>query len=189
MQNPKPWHEQDDFWESFAPVLFAQRRWSDAAAEVENLISLLGLQPGLTVLDLCCGVGRYSLELARRGFHVTGVDRTLMYLDQAARQAVTESLSIDFVQEDMRTFCRPDTFDAVVNLFTSFGYFENPAEDHQVALNFYRSLKDGGVLLMEMMGKEVLARIYQERSWHEEDGILWLEERKLSQAWSWIESR
>jgi 2-polyprenyl-3-methyl-5-hydroxy-6-metoxy-1,4-benzoquinol methylase len=87
MQEAKPWHEQDTFWDTVAPVLFVERRWSDAPVEVEQVVSLLGIEPGARVLDLCCGVGRHSLELARRGFHVTGVDRTRPYLDRASRQA------------------------------------------------------------------------------------------------------
>lgn len=189
MQEMKPWHEQDAFWETVAPILFAQRRWSDAPAEVEQIVSLLGIGPGTHILDLCCGVGRHSLELARRGFHVTGVDRTRLYLDRASRQAEAEGLKIEFVQDDMRSFCRPDAFDVVINLFTSFSYFEDPEEDRQVLLNVYRSLKPGGVFLLEMMGKEILARIFRERDWHEENGVLILEERKLSKNWGWIESR
>jgi SAM-dependent methyltransferase len=130
-----------------------------------------------------------TLELARRGFQVTGVDRTRPYLDSASRQAETEGLEIEFVQSDMRDFCRPDAFDAVVNLFTSFGYFEDPEDDRQVALNVYRSLKPGGVFLIDMMGKEVLARIFSERDWYEEDGVLILQERKITKNWSWMENR
>jgi SAM-dependent methyltransferase len=189
MQEVKPWHEQDVFWETVAPVLFARRRWSDAPAEVEKVVSLLGIGPGTHILDLCCGVGRHSLELARRGFHVTGVDRTRMYLDRASKQAEAEALKVEFVQDDMRTFCRPEAFDVVINLFTSFSYFEDPEEDRQVLLNVYRSLKPGGVFLLEMLGKEILARIFRERDWHEENGVLILEERKISQNWGWIESR
>ena len=189
MQETQPWHEQNAFWETVAPTLFTQRRWSDAPAEVEQVVSLLGIEPGAHILDLCCGVGRHSLELARRGFQVTGVDRTRLYLDRASRQAEAEGLQVEFVQSDMRTFCRPDAFDAVVNLFTSFGYFEDPEDDHQVALNVYRSLKSGGVFLLEMMGKEVLARIFRERDWYEEDGVLILQERKITKNWGWMESR
>ena len=189
MQKVKPWHEQDAFWEAVAPVLFVQRRWSDAPAEVAQVVSLLGIEPGAHILDLCCGVGRHSLELARRGFQVTGVDRTRPYLDRAARQAEAEGLKVEFVQSDMRAFCRPDAFDAVVNLFTSFGYFEDPEDDRQVAMNVYRSLKSGGVFLLEMMGKEVLARIFCERDWYEEDGVLILQERKITKNWGWMESR
>ena len=156
---------------------------------MEQVISLLGIQPEARVLDLCCGVGRHSLELARRGFQVTGVDRTRPYLDSASRQAEAEGLEVEFVQSDMRDFCRPDAFDAVVNMFTSFGYFEDPEDDCQVALNMCRSLKPGGVFLIDVMGKEVLARIFRERDWYEEDGVLILQERKISQSWSWMENR
>ena len=189
MQEMKPWHEDDTFWEMTAPLLFTHQRWTDAPNQVDGVISLLGIHLGAEILDLCCGVGRHSLELARRGFVVTGVDRTRSYLDQASRQAKTEGLNVEFVQEDMRTFCRPDSFDAAVNLFTSFGYFEDTEEDLQVAANVYRSLKPGGVLLLDTMGKEVLARIFQERNWVEEDGALVLEERKIGRNWGWIDNR
>lgn len=149
-----PWYEEDDFWETMAPTMFTQQRWEDTPTEVEQVITLLGVEPGAHVLDLCCGVGRHSLELARRGFCVTGVDRTQPYLDRASKQAEAEGLEVEFVHSDMRTFCRPDAFHAVVNLFTSFGYFEDPEDDRQVVLNVYRSLKAGGVFLVEMMGKE-----------------------------------
>jgi len=184
-----PWYKQDTFWETVAPTLFTQRRWSEAPVEVGQVVALLGIEPGAHVLDLCCGVGRHSLDLARRGFQVTGVDRTRPYLDRAARQAEAEGLEIEFVQSDMRSFCRPDAFDAVVNLFTSFGYFEDPEDDRQVALNVCRSLKSGGAFLIDMMGKEILARIFRERDWYEEDGVLILQERKVTKNWSWMENR
>ena len=185
----KPWHEQDEFWEAFGPTLFSERHWSTAPVEVDGIISLLRLQPGMSIVDLCCGPGRHSLEFARRGFQVTAVDRTRRYLDRASAQAANEGLQIEFIQEDMRNFCRPNTFDAVLNLFSSFGYFEDPQEDRQVAMNISHSLKPRGVLVMEMMGKEVLARIFQERDWHEEDGVLILEERKIRNGWDWIDAR
>lgn len=189
MQEVKPWYEEDFFWETVAPVLFSERRWSDAPAEVEDVVSLLGISPGAKVLDLCCGVGRHSLELARRGFRVTGVDRTAAYLERAREQGKGEGLDIEFVQEDMRTFARPEAFDAVLNLFTSFGYFEDSEHDRRVVMNVYRSLKSGGVFLMDLMGKEVLARIFRERDWREEDGIILLEDCKVSNDWSWVENR
>jgi SAM-dependent methyltransferase len=189
VQQTESWYDQDGFWQDVEPVLFDQRRWSDAPAEVDKIVTLLGLQVGMTVLDLCCGVGRHSLEFARRGFHVTGLDRTRAYLEQAARQASAESLAIDWIHQDMRTWRRPETFDAVVNLFTSFGYFEDQEQDREVVRNVYHSLKAGGAFLIDVMGKEILARIFQERDWHEEDGTLVLQERKVSKAWSWMENR
>jgi SAM-dependent methyltransferase len=182
------WHEQDDFWE--AVPLFDEERLEMASAEVDAVLSLLDLEPGATVLDLCCGVGRHSLELARRGYRVTGVDRTAAYLDTAHHQAAAESLDVEWVQADMREFVRAGAFAAAVNLYTSFGYFEDPAQDRQVAENLVQSLVPGGSLVMEMMGKEVLARIFRPRDWRElPDGSLFLQERRICRDWTWIENR
>jgi SAM-dependent methyltransferase len=185
----KSWHEQDDFWKTFAPVIFNSKVMSAAPQEVEQFVRLLNLQPGSSVCDLCCGVGRHSLELACRGFDVTAVDRTALYLREAKKKADAARLDIEFVQADIRDFCRPDSFDAVVNLYTSFGYFEDPDDSRSALENIYKSLRNNGKVLMELMGKEVLARIFQERDWREQDGIILLEERKVGRNWRFIESR
>jgi SAM-dependent methyltransferase len=189
MTNSKPWHEDDAFWSIWGPIIFSERRKADAVGQVDRIISLTGILPKAHILDLCCGVGRHSLELARRGFHVTGVDRTTEYLKQASEQAKNEGLDIEFVHEDMRAFRRPDSFDAVINLFTSFGYFEDPEDDRKVIDNIYTSLKHGGKLLIDTNGKENVARVFRERDWNEANGIFWLEERKILKDWRWIESR
>lgn len=155
----KPWYEQDNFWATFEPVLFTQQRITGAGEEVEQLVSLLDLQKPLSICDLCCGVGRHSLELARRGFEVTGVDRTPRYLGRARARAKDEGLNVEFVEADVRNFSRPEVFDVVVNLFTSFGYFEDARDDKKVLENVYKSLKSSGKLIVELRGKEALARI------------------------------
>lgn len=189
MGEAKPWHEQDIFWKTVCPILFSQRRLTDAPAEVDRIVSLLRIDPGAKILDLCCGVGRHSLELARRGYNVTGVDRTQFYLEKASKQAEAEGLNLEFIRDDMRKFCRKGAFDVIMNLYTSFGYFESLEEDRRVVKNVCHSLKPGGLFLMEMMGKEVLARIFLERSWREEEGMIILEERKLGKNWDWIDNR
>ena len=189
MSADKPWHEDDTFWKETLPILFPDSRIREAEREVEQLLALTKIPSGADVLDLCCGVGRHSLELTRRGFRVTGVDRTQEYLDLAAAAAGREALSLELVREDMRSFRRDESYDGVINLFTSFGYFEDPGDDQRVVENIFASLRPGGVLLMQLMSKEVLARIFRARDWHEQDGVLVLEERKLSQSWSWVESR
>lgn len=183
------WYEDDIFWETWGPFMFSKERLENAPAEVTNIISLLKINPGASILDLCCGPGRHSLEFARRGFSVVGVDRTRTYLEKARKQAEIEGLDIKFIQEDMRSFCMPGVFDAAINLFTSFGFFEDKKEDELVAKNLYHSLKDGGVLIIDVIGKEVIARIFRERDWSEEDGVIFLEERKVTKDWSWMENR
>ncbi|MGA2439675.1 MAG: class I SAM-dependent methyltransferase [Tepidisphaeraceae bacterium] len=183
------WHSDDQFWKTYGPWMFTEKRWANAPGEVDSILKLLSPAPQGAILDLCCGPGRHSLELTRRGFSVVGVDRTSAYVNEAKKRAKAERLKVEFVKQDMRRFCRPQAFDAALNMFTAFGYFRNPKADQRVLLNVYRSLKPGGKLLMELMGKEVLARKFQERDWHEEQGVMFLEERKLSQGWSWIDSR
>jgi SAM-dependent methyltransferase len=185
----KDWYEDDAFWETWAPLMFSKERLENAPAEVTNIIALLKINPGALILDLCCGPGRHSLEFARRGFSVVGVDRTRIYLDKARKQAEDEGLNVEFIQEDMRNFYKSRAFDAAINLFTSFGFFPDKREDELVVKNVYRSLKEGGVFVIEMAGKEVLARIFRERDWSEEDGVIFLEERKVTKDWSWMENR
>jgi SAM-dependent methyltransferase len=183
------WYEEDSFWDTFSPYLFSEERLSGTKEEVDHLIERTEIRPGMAVLDLPCGVGRHACELARRGFRVTAVDRTEAYLHAAQQQAAQEALQIEFIQEDMRAFQREGEFDVVLNLFTSFGYFIDMEDDHLVMGNFYKSLKPGGVLVMEMMGKEILARIYKHDSWEEVDGALFLQQRHISDGWGWIDNR
>jgi SAM-dependent methyltransferase len=189
MSNDKPWYDREEFWAATGPIMFRQARWDKAFEEVDAIISLLGLAEGSSILDLCCGPGRHSLELARRGFNVTGVDRTSDYIDEARSRAEKEGLDVEFVVGDMREFVREAAFDAVINVFTSFGYFEDPEEDRQIALNMRSCLRPGGALFLDAMGKEVLARIFQERDWVRIDDTIMLEERELSKNWGWIKSR
>jgi SAM-dependent methyltransferase len=183
------WYEDEAFWDTWAPTMFSQERWEKAPEEVDNLVSLCRLKAGASVLDLCCGPGRHSLELTRRGFLVTGVDRTKRYLEEARRQAKKERLGVEFIQRDMRKFLKPNAFDAAINLFTSFGFFEDQKDDELVAKNVFRSLKNGGVFVVDIMGKEIIARIFQERDWHRMNGGIMLEERKVSRDWGWMENR
>ena len=183
------WHKDDNFWKGVYPILFNKERWDDAPGEVEEIITLLNLTPECRILDLCCGPGRHSLALARRGFHVTGVDRTTFYLKKAKEKADSQGLNIEFIEDRMECFLRPESYDAALSLFTSFGYFEDPEDDQRVLLNIHGSLKKNGKFLMHLMGKEIMARIFRERDWHEENGTLILEERKVSNDWSWSENR
>jgi SAM-dependent methyltransferase len=183
------WYEDDEFWESFAPYFFTPDRLESSGAQADELVKLLAVSPGASVLDLCCGVGRHSIALAQRGLAVTGVDRTRAFLERAEAGAREVGASVEWVQEDMRSFKRPDAFDGAINCVTSFGYFADPAEDLLVARNLHDALKPNARLVIEMMGKEILARDFNERTWERiPGGAVLLQERRLRSGWDWLES-
>ena len=93
-KNKTVWYEDNLFWETFGPEIFNAEKLKSTPQEVDKALELLQLKPGARVLDLCCGIGRHSLELTRRGFEVTGFDRTKSYLQKAEEQktAVAGSL-------------------------------------------------------------------------------------------------
>ena len=189
MADQNSWHDQDKFWELFEPILYNQQRQSNTKVEVEKVVNLLKIGQNDRILDLCCGIGRHSLELARQGFDVVGVDRTTSFVEKAKRRARKNNIKVEFIVGDMREYCQPNSFNIVMNLFGSFGYFEDPDDDRQVVKNMHASLYSGGKLLIETMGKEILAREFQERDWAEEDDTLVLLERKPHQNWGRIQTR
>jgi SAM-dependent methyltransferase len=180
------WYEQDSFWERFAPCIFSRDQWDNGPPEAERLQHILQLPGGARVLDLCCGPGRHSVPLAKQGYRVTGVDRTASFLEQAREYAAEEGVEPELVKADMREFVRSASFDAAINMYTSFGYFRDQADDRKVATHLYESLVPGGVLLIDMSSKEIIARVFRERDWHEKDGVIYLEERKLDPGWGWM---
>jgi SAM-dependent methyltransferase len=184
----RPWHDDDTFWEAVMPVIFTQQRVKYGAIEVGLIIGLLDLAPGAHVLDLGCGIGRHTLEFARRGYHATGLDRTAVYLDRARETARAEKLDVEFVRADMRTFSKPETFDATISMFTSFGYF-SPQENRQVLLTAHQNLKPGGALLIDLSGLEAIAGHFRSRDWDEVEGVLFLEERRVQNDWERIVNR
>lgn len=177
------WFEDEKFWSDLYPFMFPDSRMEKAEEDSDSLIELTGITEG-AVLDLCCGPGRFSIAMARRGFTVTGVDRTEYLLSMAGRRASLEDVSVEWVLEDMRSFIRSDCFDLVLCMFTSFGYFEKHEENMKVLNNIRKSLKKGGKLLIELMGKEVLASIFSPISTDElEDGTLLVQKHRIEDGW------
>jgi len=180
------WFEDESFWTELYPFMFPEARFESAAENVEKLIRLAEVEDG-AALDLCCGPGRYAVLLAERGLTVTGVDRTPFLLDKARKRAAAANVTVEWVQEDMRNFIRPGAFDLVINMFTSFGYFDDKDEDIAVLRNVHQSLKPGGVFLMDTMGKERLARIFHRTTADElDDDTLLVQRHEIFDDWTRI---
>lgn len=168
------WYEgyfREDYLRLYAPVLSEERD----AAEVENIVTVLALEPGAEILDLCCGQGRHTALLAQRGYRMTGLDLSGYLLEHARRRADEAGVQVEFHQGDMRKIPWTERFDAVINMFTAFGYFDDEAENQRVLHGVYRALKPGGKFLIEMMHRDRLAKIFQAKDWERlDDGtIVW----------------
>lgn len=154
------WFANEDFWKDMYDWLFRPARFQSAKEEVERIVTLSGIRSG-NVLDLCCGPGRHAFEFARLGFNVTAVDASSFLLGKA-KKLCSDLDNVEFVHADMRDFVRPNHFDLVINMFTSFGYFEDQDDNMKVLRNVKKSLKNDGKLLMEMVSKEVLLLNYRD---------------------------
>jgi len=180
------WFENERFWIETYPYMFDAARFAAADEQVRKILKLAGRRRG-AVLDLCCGPGRHAVALARRGFRVTGVDRTQFLLNKARQHARKSRAKVEFVHSDMRDFVRPDSFDLALSLFTSFGYFDNKDDDMMVLRNVHASLRRGGVFVMDLAGKEWLAKVFQPtNSTRHPDGSVLIHVHEIFDDWTRI---
>ncbi len=181
------WFHCEKFWEEMYPFMFSETRFVAAVDDVPKIAALSGISTG-SLLDLACGPGRYAIPFARAGYSVTGVDCTSYLLRKARDLAMRAEVSVEWVEQDMREFLRPATFDLAINLFTSFGYFDEEADNRRVLENLYASLKPGGVFVFDHLGKEVLAaKLQPTLSEALPDGRLLVQRVSVIDDWSRIE--
>ena len=133
--------------------------------EVARLIEILGLPSGARILDVPCGQGRHAHLLAEAGFDVTGLDYSTFLLRAARRRGTGRTLR--YVRGDMRRLPPAWTgrFDAVLNLFTSFGFFLNPADDVRVVSELARVLRPGGTLVWHGGSRDGIMARFLARDW------------------------
>jgi SAM-dependent methyltransferase len=182
------WYEDEGLWSQTYQFMFPAGSFDKAAEHIDWITERCGLQSGV-VLDLCCGPGRYAVPLASRGFDVTGVDRTSFLLEKAREYALEKTVDVEWILEDMRHFVRPEAFDLVINMFTSFGFFDDADENMAVLRNVYASLKRPGVFIIDVGGKEIIARIFEATGSTElrDDGLI-VQRRRVVDDWSRMEN-
>ncbi len=172
---PDGWIKQ--YFGAIYPQLYALDHLTKG--QVDGVERMLGLTPEMRILDVCCGYGRHSLELARRGYRrVVGIDASAPLLARARRVARAEGLHVTFRRADMRRLPFRASFDAALNLFTSFGYFAREAEDVAAIRGMALALRPGGRLLMDLLNREWLVRHFQAR--YQEETALGTVENNLT---------
>jgi len=129
-------------------TVYAHRDNEEARRLIELIQTHIELKPKFRILDLCCGQGRHVLHLAQMGFTVYGIDlsRTLL---EVAKYNKNKGETAYFIQADMRYLPTTPSFDLLLNLFTSFGYFDTDEENESVLLQFERALKPEGFFVFD----------------------------------------
>lgn len=134
-------------------ILYRHRNDTEAQQFIAGLMQYVNMAPGKKVLDLACGKGRHSIYLNSLGFDVTGMDLSANSIAEAQQHA---NDTLHFKVHDMRAPFGSETFDCVFNLFTSFGYFADDAEDMKVIENVYNSLVPGGYFVFDYFNAQMV---------------------------------
>ena len=155
----KKWFETW-FDTAYYHLLYNNRNDEEAQRFISNLVRFLKLSPDAKVLDVACGKGRHSRYLAHLGYTTTGVDLSCQSIDAANKDLLP---NLNFEVWDMRKVYKESTFDLVVNLFSSFGYFDNEQDDQNAICAMAGDLKPGGKLVMDYMNAEYILKIMKPR--------------------------
>jgi SAM-dependent methyltransferase len=167
-----PWFET--FFGRDYLTLYVHR---DTGDEVDAIEKILRLRRGSRILDVACGAGRHAIELARRGYAVTGIDLSAPLLQEARAAARRARVRATFLRQDMRRLRQASSFDAAISMFTSFGYFDRTEDDRRVLEGISRALRPRGRFLMEMFNRDSLAMTLPQQGWRlRDDGTVVLEE-------------
>ena len=136
--------------------VYQHRNENDAEKHIKLIFNNVKVFPGFNVLDMACGAGRHSILLAKKGLSVTAIDLSENLLLIAKRTAEKENLIIHFVHSDIRDFKSTIRFDLVLNLFTSFGYFETDEENIATLQKAYDLLEVGGYFVLDFFNSYFL---------------------------------
>lgn len=178
----KPWYELY-FGEDYLDIHRNDITEETTRKQVEGIVSLLRLEPGARILDLACGHGRHSIPLAKLGYEVTGYDLSEVFLERAKADAAEEKADVRWIRGDIRELQFEAEFDAVINMFTAFGYFEDADDDLKTLARVRRALVPGGRFLLETIHRDGLAARFRNREWDKTAaGSLVLRDRRLDLA-------
>jgi SAM-dependent methyltransferase len=134
------------------PLLTPER----TSMEIDFILSIFDIKPGDSILDIGCGSGRHSIELARRGFNVLGIDPSAVMIASARERAAGGGISPDFLQMKGEEFQRGNEFDASICLFTTLGQVIDHQDNRHLLINAAQSLRPGGYFIIDVPQREWL---------------------------------
>lgn len=184
------WFKKEWFWVKYGPVMFDTQTMSKTESEIDGVLNLTSIKKDEKLLDVCCGFGRHSLELAKWGIDVTGIDITEAYLEKGRQNQLKDKIeNCQFINQDIRTYDKQNYYDGAVCLWNSFGYWVDEDDDIKAVKNIYNSLKKGGFFLLDTPGKEVLAAGFEENGWYEKGDLKILVEYSVELNWTVMKNR
>ena len=136
--------------------VYQHRNENDAESHINLILNNIQITNNADVLDMACGAGRHSILLARKNYRVAAVDLSENLLSIAKEQAKKEKLIINFINSDIRDFGSSQKFNLIINLFTSFGYFETDEENYSVLRKAYNLLIKDGFFVLDYFNSEFL---------------------------------
>jgi SAM-dependent methyltransferase len=164
------WWSDASFWEDAFDFIFPPEHLALGETVASQVEALLGLAAPARILDLGCGPGRVAVPLARHGHAVTGLDVQDGYLARARAWAARERVPLELRRADVSRLAYDDAFDAAISLFTSFGYFDDPADDRRVLEGARRALRRGGRFVLETAHRDGVVRLLRPRELRAADG-------------------
>lgn len=172
------WFESEEYLK-----VYSHRDNEDAKTLFNLIMSNIRIPAEGSVLDLACGAGRHSVLFAQKGYLVTAVDLSKNLLEMASKTAQNEGVSLNLIRCDIREFNSSKEYDLVVNLFTSFGYFETDDENLGVFDTVYKLLKKDGYFVFDYLNKEyVEENLIPESIGNNTDGSTVIQTRQLIQG-------
>lgn len=159
--------KKSDWYKEGWSLDIKEQSWTENTKEqVDFIINKLGLSGKERILDLACGYGRHSLELARRGYQVTGVDITQAYIDDAREEAKKQKLDATFLCSDIREVKFNNEFDVVLNLSDgAIGYLENDEENLKIFDIISKALKPGGKSFIDIQSGDYADAHFPQNLW------------------------
>ena len=152
------WFE-DWFNSSYYHILYKHRNCNEAELFIDNLMHFLHPEKDAQFLDLACGKGRHAIYLSKNKFNVTGIDLAAESIAEASK---FEHKHLSFFEHDMRKVFRINYFDYILNLFTSFGYFENEKDDYATINAVSKALKPNGTFVFDFFNvQKVIANLVE----------------------------
>jgi len=172
-------HEWFDEWfeSPWYLELYSHRTSAEAEKAIELFQKVTTISNNSRVLDLCCGTGRHARSLAEIGYNVTGIDYSHFFIDKANNE--NELANLRYQHCDMRDEYPSRPYEAIVNFFTSFGYFEDDKENGLVLFQVRKALIENGWFMLDFLNEEYVRQTLVPKSIKELSGAIVTEKRKI----------